>query len=418
MFFLEIFLLLAIPYLILVRLRKFGRTIIFNFTLYPLLFSYFYLLIPSFINFETPISTFIGLNENSFEAVGALSLWYVLIFLFVYNLSKENNFVFNHAFEPSPLAINASRFVLLLSIAICMLMFFNHGENLYLLSGNRSSSYEYYKKEILDFYKIQIFFNMSMASILVLVIFSKNFKYYFFSIPYVLLDILTGGRGYMFVVLMSFLLVYLLINPGKLKAALFWVVFFVIVVFILAFIRRSAPLEFLSDYRLLIVEFLGEFYYTRLTAEYVYLYQLGRSNVFDYFSLVISKLAPQFLIESLFSDLDRTRYDVYINDELNVGFGMAGSIIAEAYYYGGAYLSWLFPIVMSAFYFFCQKFFIIRSFSGFVFFAILIWSTYAIFRSAFFINIAALIYFFLVYLFFISFLGANSRMLYRVRDRQ
>lgn len=404
-------LLFFVPIFIGNRVRKAGAFVLYNPLLYLVVFSYFYLLVPSLLPSESPVSEFLGLGRESFDRVGLFSCWFLVVFLSAYSLSRDFSVELKENFVTPRLTLRLATFFLIVSVGVSVFVLYSHGFSLYVLSSNRSDSYEYYRTNILVPYAYQLVFQLAVVSSCVLALSNRNIKYFLMLLPFLLLDFLQGGRAFTFMASVSFCLVAVLVHPRGGKRILGLVSSFVLVLFVSAFIRRSLPSSGAMEIEASLIDMFGEFYFTRLTAEYIYSYSLGAGDFFDFMLLVISKLFPQFIIGAFSSIGDIARYDVELNETVDIGFGLAGSILAESFYYGGEWFAWLAPVVIAAIYFLLYRIKIVGTLPGFVFFLLLVGSSFSIFRSAFFLSFTALIYTFFVYFSFVVFTSWRVRLL-------
>lgn len=408
--YLLILLLCIVPVVIGFRVRKAGAFVLYNPFFYLVVFSYFYLLVPSILSAESPISDFLGLDRESFDRVSLFSAWFVVVFLGAYSISNDYVVELRNDFLVPKLTIRLASFVLLFTVSISIYVLVLHGPSLYGLSSSRFDSYEYYRINILVPYAFQLVFQMTAVCASLLALHNRNLRFFMLLTPFLILDFLQGGRAVTFMTSVSFCLVAVLIHPNGGKKILGFVSSFIFVLFLSAFFRRALPGSGV-DIEAQLIEMFGEFYFTRLTAQYVYVYSLSAGDFLDFIVLVMSKLIPQFLVNAISDIGSIIRYDVELNETVDVGFGLAGSVLAEAFYYGGEWFAWVSPFFISASYFVLYRFKIICKLPGFVFFLLLVGSSFSIFRSAFFLSFTALIYTFLFYFSFIVLTSWDTKLL-------
>lgn len=406
-------LLIIIPMVILRRFIKSGHYAFFNFCLFPLVFSYLYLLIPTLINSRMSIIDILGVNNNSLREINALSIWYVIVFLSSYILTTDPRFKLNNNLQISNITINASKIQILIAATVCSYALIIHGPTLFGLSNSRTESYQFYSENILGAYAIKNLLTISLVSAFILTINNRNSVYFLFVTPFIILDTLQGGRGLTFPAILCFTWAHLLVHPSSGKKITYLLLISTFTLYASTYFRRSSGSAI--DFEEMLIEYFGEFYYTRLTAEYVYTHKLDSDSLINYAIFCTSKLIPQFMIEPFASTEFRTRYDVLINAETGVGFGLAGSILSEALYHGGVIFAWLSPIIIASFNYLCQRSKMIINLSGFIFFLLIASSSYAIFRSAFYSTVTSLIYFFFIYLSFQVMPSLRKRLLTTIR---
>lgn len=402
-------LLLATPLVILHRFFKSGHYAFFNFCLFPLIFSYLYLLVPIFISSRGSIADILGINDTSLKEINVLSIWYTVVFLAFYIATSDLRFKLNNKLQIPSITVNASIVQALIAALVCSYVLLIHGSTLISLSNSRAEAYQFFRDNILGTYAIKVLATFSVVSAFILAINKRNSSYFALTAPFIVLDTIQGGRGLTFPVILCFAWAHLIIHPRSGKKIIFWMAVLSFTLYASAYFRRSSGSTYGTDQML--IEYFGEFYYTRLTAEHVYSQQLHSGNLIEYALFCASKLLPQFIIEPFTSAEFRTRYDVALDLETGVGFGLAGSILAEALYYGGVTFAWLSPIIIAALHYICQRSKMITNLSGFIFFLLLASSSYAIFRSAFYSTITSLMYILFVYLSFQAIPTLRKRLL-------
>lgn len=399
---------LAVPSYTIYRIRISGVDSVFNFSLYPLIFSYFYLLIPSLMPVEDSVSILFKLSDESRDFVDLLSLWMVFVFLIGYMLSKDRCLRVNLNIKISSLtAVIAKSLQIAISI-LMIVMLVQHGSSIYAVSADRGLSYSYYEK-LMDSYKLQLVFNFAMLACVVGYIHNRSVKNYLPLILFCILDALAGGRGYTFTVGLIVYLSYLTYNREFFGRLTMYLAFGVIALFLSAFFRRYV---FAGDNNPIFTIF-GEFYFTRLTGQYAFDYLRGVGNIATYFLLIISKLLPQFLTAPLFNSGQSLNYAFILNDHTGLSYGLAGSLVSEAIYYGGRWLAFVFPIFMSSIYVVMNNKRLNSSLPGYVFFIFLASASYNIFRSSFFVTLTSLIYLFVFYFGVILIMNSRKRIFLR-----
>ena len=383
---------LAVPIYISYRFGKVGVDALFNFNLYPLVFSYFYLLLPGLIPVDDPLSMLLGLSEYSAELVNWISAWTVFVFLGAYLMTTDRRLNANHAIQISAPTLFFARGLQIASSLLMLFLFIKNGASIYATSSDRTAGYEVYAV-LLEDYKLFLLFNFTALSCMICYIWNRktiNFSPFLF---YCLLDLFTGGRAFLFYSIIIIYLLVLTFNREKFKRFTLYLVFGMLFVLFSAFFRRH---DFESNISSLFTLF-GEFYGTRLMAQYAIDYFNGGSDLLSYFTLVGTKFVPQFLIAPVFSPNELMDYAVFLNTSTNISYGLAGSIVAEAVYYGGAGYAFVAPVLISSVYWLMNRIFLISKLPGFLFFLLLSAASFNIFRSSFFIIWASLIYLFVFY---------------------
>lgn len=389
-----LFLLIFVPAYIAFRAVRSGAASVFNFSLYPLIFSYFYLLVPSLVPFVTTLDKMLSLSSDSFEIVDQLGAWSVGVFLFGYFLTKDSPLKFNEGLRLSSLTLSFSRFFQVVCVVVSMLILARHGSSLYALSGDRALSYEYYAKEIMDVYKLPVLFSFCAVASTLLYLRYGTLRNLAPLLPFAVLDALQGGRGYTFAALIVFGLNYLAVHMERFKRVMLLMASFALFLFASAFVRRYLAVDDTSDPW---VVFFGEFFFTRLTAQFTFDNLAGHGDLLTYFFVSVSKLFPQFLVAPLFNEDDLVPYHAVVNDWTGVGFGLAGSIMSESLYYGGIGFGVVSPMVIAAIFCLMQRSRVYLRLPGYLFFIVLSSSMYLIFRTGFYTNFFSFGYMFIFY---------------------
>ena len=392
MLFVLVSLLILVPAYIYRRFKRVGVSVIFNFSIYPLVFSYFYLLVPSFLPVDEVASDFFLLSETSREIIDIVSGWTVFVFLFGYFASTDRVFEAN-------VRIRISGFTLMFAFAlrigifllVCLILV-QHGMSIYAVSGDRSASYAYYQT-LMETYRIQAIFGFAVVACVIGYVQNRRLANFIPLIPFCVLDALVGGRGYTFSAAMVIYLSYLTYKRRAFRKLSITFAVVVVAIFASAFLRRYVSGSDVNPIFIL----LGEFSGTRMTGQYAFDYLNGVGGVVTYIVIFLSKFLPQFLVNPLFDAGENLSYAVVLNNQTGLAYGLAGSVVTEAIYYGGVGFAFFLPVLTSAIYVSMNNMGLIYRLPGYIFFIILSASTYNIFRSSFFMIWATTIYMFIFY---------------------
>lgn len=384
----------VIPLYVLARLRT-GELAskLLNFTLYPLVFCYFYVLLPVMVQIAAPQSLVAALQTSETGQVEALSTWIAFVFFFCYLSSRDNEYRPNTLLRIAPTTLLAARAIQVGAVAVTVFVLLRHWGELYRAAGDRASSYSVYS-DLLDTYKLQLVFTLDAVASVFVFLHHKTKRSFTALAPFCVLDALTGGRGYLFATIFIVYLCHVTFNFRGARRATVVVAVGTLVLFVSAFLRRYA---FDSEVDPLFSLF-GEFYGGRWISGYAIDYFSNSSQLSTYWALVSARLLPQFLVAPLFDPSDLANYAVVINASTGISYGLAGSLIAEAVYYGGIGYAFFAPVLVAAVYWIMNRTKIVASVPGYLFFLLLTASTYNIFRSSFFMIWAALIYMFTFYI--------------------
>ncbi len=388
------------------RFKRAGRSAVFNILLCPLALSYFYLLLPSLITTDAPLAEVLRLSEESRDVVNGLSAWYVIVFLAAYMLSRDSDASLNRALHISRALRVASHAAQLASMLVLGSVLVLHGPELLAQSADRVSAYDYYTAEVLNAYRIPVVFAFAVAGCSVLYLDTGRKRHLVPLILFAVLDGLHGGRGYTVSALVA---VYLNVTARNTFAYTKTTVAFTalaVAVFCSAFWRRHVVSAASSD---AMIDFAGEFYYTRLTARYVYDYMKGPSDLLGYLGSSVARLLPQSLVGAFVDP--RESLVSAINGEINAGFGLAGSVLSEALYYGGTVFAFVSPVLIVLLYWVAGRRRVITRLPGYILFVLMLSTAHVGFRTAFYPTFFSIQYTMFVYLGAFVILGWKQRVL-------
>lgn len=407
-----IILIFTTPVYVTYRLINAGAPSLFNFCLYPLIFAYFYLLIPAIIPFVSTLGDRLSLSSDSFSVIDQLSVWYVFVFFVTYIISNDMNGAFNSNVRFAPISLWIAKLVQSIVVFLMLFILIKHGPVLLALSGDRGLSYDYFAREIIDVYKLPVLWSFTVITSSLLYF---HYKHWFFLVPVVtfaVLDALQGGRGYTFAAVSVVGLNYLAMHMDRFKRTIIFLSLTLGFVFASAFVRRFLIVDDTSDP---LVIFFGEFFFTRLTAQITYDNLASSGDLWTYMLLSISKMFPQFIVAPLFSEIDLVPYHVRVNEWADAGFGLAGSVMAEALYYGGVVFAVISPLLISGLFLVLSRTQFARSLTGYLFFLVITSSMYLIFRSGFYAIFFSTIYVFVFYFSLIIYPSIRQRIFIPLR---
>lgn len=412
--FIQFFLLAAVPLYIFRRALSGGGECIFNFTLYPLIFSYFYLLVPSLITTATTVGEALSLSYTSSGVIDLLGFWSVSVFWLSYILSDDPSIRFNERLRLAPITVTAARVVQSLTFVVMLFVLAKHGPSLYALAGERAGSYNYYAQEIIDVYKLPVLFAFTIISCSLLYLRYRNLRQLAPIFTFIALDALHGGRGYTFAALIVLCANYLALNMNQFKRVASFMIVIGAVVFASAFVRRYIAADDTGDP---LVVFFGEFLFTRMTAQFAYDYAISQGDLITYFLVSLSKLLPQFMVAPLFTETELIPYHVVLNRNTGIDFGLAGSLMSEALYYGGMEFAIISPAIISGIFLLLNRSRVVRGIPGYLFFLVLSSSMYLFFRTGFYPNFFSLCYMFIFYFSLMIVPSAHKRVFLRLTSQ-
>ena len=388
------FLFLLVPSYCLKRIWACGPFSMYNITIYPLIFSYFYMLVPMLIDAETGLNLILNLTDDSLREVNKISIWYVALFFINYYLSKEKNLAVEIFVSEERYYYLVLRLIQCAAFLIIFYIMIKYGPDLYALSGDRAASYDYFSKNIADNYKLPVVFSFLIVSSQILYIKNKSIINLLSVVPFIVVDALQGGRGYTFSALIYIFVNLILFSGVNYRALIVAAVLLISGLFASAYVRRFLSSN--DDVDPLVAMF-GEFIYTRITAQYTLDNLSMNSDVVTYFVLTLSKLIPQFIASKFISADILVPYATILNDWAGVGFGLAGSVISESIYYGGLWFAYVSPLIISMVMSSINNSKQLNKLHGYIFFILMATSMPIFFRSGFYLNFSSLIYVMIYY---------------------
>jgi hypothetical protein len=335
--------------------------------------------------------------------VSVIGLYFVLVFYFVYLLSSDKEVIYQEKYRN---IIRNGYFVplfsaLILSIYVVLIVYFNYSA-IAGVSGSRSLQ-STLNTQIEMLYKVKPVFVLLVVLVSYLFLSSRRLSSLVFLSPFVVYDILLSGRSYMFSVAMLVLVLMVLTGKApKIKIILISAG----VISSVAIFRIGAPfdIEFLKQ------PFL-EFFFTWSTVELIHQSETSMS-LSSALAYALLRILPSFVYE-----LVAGNYISYtdISSRANpLGWGLAGSIVAEAVAFKNDFILVVYPFFL-AFYFLLVNFLLRHSYLGFYIFILVIIYIQPIFRYSF-LEFALYPFYILMFpaLLFVLFFYCSSRL--RVRN--
>lgn len=387
-----LFLIFIITYcLIYIRYQNAKRRgLIFFITpeLQLVILSSFYLIVPSLL-FSQDIPKLIDFPDEVVIKLKDFSIYYHLVFLlnFILNRRKYNiKLDFNISFREN-IKTYFSLLMLLLSIYILFIILFKLREfGLGFLSLDRVSKYIFYvqTKKVFGFVFISWF--IIIWSFVQGIVYKKSWPLLFQS-PLILLELICSSRYYIFIFLISFLILYYRIKSKELNLKY---VFFIFLIFILFSFLRDSGGDITGTALQNMVASLGEFINTYNSAGLVYHYGF------------LSKLSPLIYTFQFF--IPQPIYILFFGSYYNVNdfiglmhdyeFGMGSSILIEGKVFG-LFFNLIYPVLICLFYKILSQKLNKHNYILFYLFSI---SIFSVFRGAFLINLGPnILIFILIY---------------------
>lgn len=294
---------------------------------YTLLFSCFYILLPSFFKLN---GFFAYLNvDYSYTVEEALiGLYFVLVyFLFFVLFSPEKKFEIRVSDECRP---NPILYFYLLIITLCFSYIVAKIPGLYYSTIGVETRTELVKLyyDLITNSKTLMFVWIMTIYVMFVSISKKRNRYLCFLVPLFVIDLLTHGRALIWIALISIISV-LTLNGIKIKMKYMISLFFLMIFISIA--RQLFSDDVGHNLHSLFVNGFGEFLYTSELGHLLLSkkYYFPEASPVGYF---ICSMFPSVVCSSLLSEA-YTTYTHYLSSLYNSPFGLASSMIAESVAY-------------------------------------------------------------------------------------
>lgn len=343
-----------------------------NYLFYMLFFGLFYISFPSMLSLIIQFSV-VGASLDTIVNTATIGLYFMLVFFVGYWVSGNINVCIPHNFLISQKKIRVVPF--LLAVIIFNYVFYviiinlNYISNIY---GNRLAQ-SVFNEYLENAFKIKPIYNLQIMIVTYLYLTRPKNIYILLLLPYFLLDLFLSGRGYLFTILVLYF--FLNVLKGKILK-IRYIVLIVCAVASISIFRAS-----LSEFKLSsIASIYGEFIYTWSTTHLIY----ESSINFDFlYALTYSfmRILPSGLYEIVFGKY--ISYSSIISDVNPLGWGLAGSIVAEAISFKNNLIILIYPITMVLYGILQNLFLKSRTMSGFTLFILSLVYLQEIFRFSF-----------------------------------
>jgi len=336
---LNLLLFLFIIYILVKRYTINAQVVILNSFTYFLFYSMFYLLIPSVLIDYTRVIPFGIVSDNDIIYTSWISFYITVIFLIAFIFSSKINLNSVTDFKQTNkyilVIIKVFLWIVFIYIIGILLLNYQHLIDIY---GNRR----------LHKYKVYGLFSIQIILISFLYFTHYRYKYLFFLMPFIVIDVLLSSR---YLILMSLLLSIILLSYNSIYIKIKTIVL-LLVVLILFGILRSSSLENMH-----LEDGLLEFLFT-YSSSFLILNSSYSASISDTF---LHSLGNIFLLNP---------YDVFVSDsymnykttmsELNPfadRMGLGGSLLTEIIAFKNDIIIILIPILL-VFYGFIINFFL------------------------------------------------------------
>ena len=348
--------------------------IFFNYFFYLLFGSLFYISLPSLFSLITNFSYITSESETIVNTAGA-GLVFVIFFLIIYSLSYTPRFNINKFRMINDQYLNT----ILLTVSILIFIYvasliFNNLVYIYSIYGDRSTQ-STFSTYLQNTYKVKSLFIFQIMVVSYLLFNKRHRGYLIFFIPFIIYDLLLSGREYLFGVLISSFILMIAINK-PIKVKLLIVLLFLV---LSSLLLRVQNFEFFSLGT--IFQIIGEFNYTWQNTHLIY--ESNQSHDFsESLKYGLLRIFPSPVYFFLFGKYTSFAYIAGSNNPL--GWGLAGSIVAEALAFKSIFATIFFLFIIFAYGVLIN--FLLRTyyFSGFAIFIIAVLYVQQILRYSFF----------------------------------
>lgn len=348
--------------------------IFFNYFFYLLFGSLFYISLPSLFSLLANFSYVTSEQETIVNSAGT-GLIFVIFFLITYCLSYTPKYDVNKFKIIHDRYLNAILFGAASSIFIyIVLLLFINFEYIYNIYGDRSSQ-STFSTYLQNTYKVKSLFIFLIMIVSYLLIIKKQRRYLIFFIPLVIYDFLLSGREYLFgVIITSFILMIAINKPIKIK--------FLIGLLFLALSSLLFRVQGLNLFSLsTILQIIGEFNYTWQNTHLIYESSQSQ-DFFESLKYGFFRIFPSPVYTLLYGKYTSFAYIAGANNPL--GWGLAGSIVAEAMAFKNIFATIFFLFIIATYGVLINFLFRTYYFSGFVIFIIAVLYVQQVLRYSFF----------------------------------
>lgn len=386
---------ILIPVTLVRRLLRNKTGALLNPLFYLMIFSYLYLLLPSFYIEWVVFDLYnIDITEHNFVVSQYMCLWYLLVFYIFYLISKDNLIIRNDT-NVYKGVYQASLAVYFLIILLLLWIIATEVPHIYAARGDRGEALGIYYERVLTRYRIAIVTFVMLGVTAIIILQSKKLIYLAPLLLFCLIDYSHGGRTLTFLV---FVFSYINIVLLKHKLYLKYAIPAVVAMILAGILQRYDMSTLLGGLYMAGAEFSN----TRITTSYVIGHPEVHGNIIEYFFVSVSRLLPGGILSKLVNPTGEWYGDI-VSSKVDIGFGLAGNLVTESVYYGGMLFGVISPLIIGGIYYSLNYFKVYKNLIGFVFVLFLCAKTQEIMRTYFYDHIFYLLGIEIFYLFFILF---------------
>lgn len=317
-----------------IRYKKNAQAFYLNYFFYLLFFAIFYISIPSIASALTGFSH-VGASLETINSTAIIGFYFVVLFFISYLFSKDNTLSLEKMKN-----IKSPKILFLLKILVTLIM-------LYVIMAlflNISAIVDVYENRpaqsslnhyIESTYKIKPLFIVVIVLMSYLFLRTENKKYFLLLLPFVFYDLMLSGRGYIF---SSFIVFFILSTINNHIFKLKYLFFGLVLIASISIFRMSVEFDWGH-----IFQIFYEFIFTWSTVHLMY----ESSQAQDFFYTInysFFRLFPSAVYDVFFGTY--ISYTQITGEANPLGWGLAGSMVAEAVSFKNNLVLLLYPIVV------------------------------------------------------------------------
>jgi hypothetical protein len=317
----------------LLRLKKNPQSFYLNYLFYLLFLSLFYISLPCieslFLNYSP-----VGASKNTIFVTSLIGLYFNFVFFFSYLFSKDK-LVNLHSFKLKKIK-NINGIVKIISFLIfCFVIFLIFTKyqmiiNVWGFRGRQAVLSNFLETQ----FKIKPLFNLQVLLVSFLLLQEKKLKYIYVFLPFLVYDLMLSGRMYLLAILVLIFIYSVLINKVIKKKYLFGSV---LMMGLIGIFRHG-------DFSILRLFLLfKEMTYTWSSSHLMYESVLSQ-DFFTSLNYSLFRVFPSSVYDYFFGEY--VSYTKITGDSNPLGWGLAGSIVAEAISFKNTLVLLIYPFII------------------------------------------------------------------------
>lgn len=357
-----------------IRYQRNAQAFFLNYFFYILFFSLFYISLPICVSLISGTSAVFA-SEQTISATANIGTYFVFVFLLSYILSVDKSFKLDRITRIRIRWIIFLSKIIVTSIAlyVCFILMV-HLTDILAIYGRRGqqSTFSFYLETT---YKIKPLFIVSILLISHLFLSQQKGNYLLLLLPFIGYDLIFSGRTYLFGILILFFILKVI------QGRLFKLIYVFIGIFLIAAISAIRN-PGLGDFELVtLILIFYEFINTFSTAHLMYESPLAQDFLYSV-NYSFFRILPSPFYSIFFGDY--VSYTQITGDANPLGWGLAGSLVAEAISFKNLFITMIFPFFIVIYGVFMNYFFRSKTYSGVILFIISLIFLQQIIRYSFF----------------------------------